>query len=70
MSRAKISLSPSRQKIHARRDRIEQVLVEQAGLGGFADRDPATLSGGSGPGWQSFASSPQNRAPCCSMSRS
>jgi putative thiamine transport system ATP-binding protein len=39
------ALAPSRADRHIRRKRIEDAL-EVAGLGGFADRDPATLSGG------------------------
>lgn len=39
------ALAPHVRERAARRARIEQALAE-AGLGGFADRDPATLSGG------------------------
>jgi len=39
------ALSPAVSSRQRRRERIEQALTE-AGLAGFADRDPATLSGG------------------------
>jgi putative thiamine transport system ATP-binding protein len=39
------ALAASRADRHVRRKRIDDAL-EAAGLGGFADRDPATLSGG------------------------